>query len=189
MAISSGTRAFVGEAASWIVAAGLVAGALVYFSELKALSLSLLGVAGSDEVAAVKAAEPVATPAAKAHGEVEIRASDSGHYHAEAEINGRRVPVLVDTGATMVALTYEDAETAGIFLRPSDFTRAVTTANGVARVAPVMLDRVSVGGIMVRNVAGTVSERGKLSTTLLGMSFLSRLERVDMRGGVLLLED
>jgi aspartyl protease family protein len=96
---------------------------------------------------------------------------------------------MVDTGATMVALTYEDAERAGIHLKASDFTRSVSTANGVTRVAPVTIERVSVGDIMVRNVAASVSERGRLSTTLLGMSFLSRLERVDMRSGILVLED
>ena len=79
---------------------------------------------------------------------------------------------MVDTGATMVALTYEDAERAGIRLKPSDFTRGVSTANGVTRVAPVTLERVSIGDITVRNVAASVSERGRLQTTLLGMSFL-----------------
>ena len=59
--------------------------------------------------------------------------------------------------------------------------RLVRTANGVARVAPVTLDRVSIGDITVRNVPASVSERGVLGTTLLGMSFLGRLSRVDMR--------
>ena len=51
------------------------------------------------------------------------------------------------------------------------------------------IERISIGDITVRNVAASVSERGRLRTTLLGMSFLSRLERVDMRSGVLVLED
>jgi len=188
MALSTGTRAVVGEAASWVVAAALCVSAFVYFAELKAFSLNILGLAQRDQ-AAQSEAVTVAEVVEKSHGEVEIRAGASGHYHADVEINGRAIPVLVDTGATMVALTYEDAETAGLYLKPSDFTRAVTTANGVARVAPVTLDRVAIGDITVRNVQGTVSERGRLSTTLLGMSFLSRLDRVDMRSGVLLLKD
>ena len=59
----------------------------------------------------------------------------------------------------------------------------------MARVAPVMLDRVSIGDITVRNVPAAVSEPGKLATSLLGMSFLSRLQRVDMRSGVLVLQE
>ncbi|MFN0219581.1 MAG: TIGR02281 family clan AA aspartic protease [Hyphomicrobium sp.] len=114
-----------------------------------------------------------------------LRAGDHGHFEADAEINGRNVDVMVDTGATLVALTYEDAERAGIRLRPADFTHQVATANGVAKIAPVTIDSVSVGSITVRNVQGAVSERGKLHQTLLGMSFLGRLSRVDMRAGML----
>jgi aspartyl protease family protein len=106
-----------------------------------------------------------------------------------AEINGRSIDVMVDTGATLVALTYEDAERAGIYTKSSDFTHRVSTANGSARVAPVSLERISIGDITVRNVQGVVSERGKLKVTLLGMSFLGRLDRVDMRSGVLVLQD
>ena len=82
---------------------------------------------------------------------------------------------MVDTGASLVALTYEDASRAGIYVRDRDFTQLVRTANGIARVAPVTLDRVSIGDITVRNVPASVSERGMLGTTLLGMSFLKRL--------------
>jgi aspartyl protease family protein len=59
----------------------------------------------------------------------------------------------------------------------------------VARIAPVVLDRVAIGSILVRNVPAAVSEPGKLSTSLLGMTFLGRLQRVDMRGGVLVLQE
>ena len=97
--------------------------------------------------------------------------------------------MLVDSGASIVALTYEDASRAGVYVRDSDYTQRVSTANGSARVAPVTLDRVSIGDITVRNVPAAVSERGKLGTSLLGMSFLGRLQRVDMRGGVLVLQE
>jgi aspartyl protease family protein len=189
MALSSGTRAFLGEAASWIAAAGLCAAAIVHFEDIKGLSAELLGLARPGAATAPEGASAEAAPAASTQGAVEIRAGENGHFHAEAQINGRSIPVLVDTGATLVSLTYEDAERAGLYLKPSDFTRGVTTANGIARVAPVTLESVSIGDITVRNVKGTVSERGRLATTLLGMSFLGRLERVDMRAGVLLLKD
>ena len=189
MALSSGTRSLIGEAASWLIAAGIVVSGLMYFNELRGIAGQALGISAPEGQAAVAEAHVPASGSARAGGAVEIRAGQSGHYHTEAEVNGRAIEVMVDTGATMVALTYEDAERAGIRLNPSDFTRSVSTANGVTRVAPVNIERISIGDITVRNVAASVSERGRLRTTLLGMSFLSRLERVDMRSGVLVLED
>jgi aspartyl protease family protein len=87
------------------------------------------------------------------------------------------------------ALAFDDARQAGVFVRDSDYTQRVSTANGYARVAPVILDRVSIGDITVRNVPAAVSEPGSLATTLLGMSFLGRLQRVDMRSGTLVLQE
>jgi aspartyl protease family protein len=112
-----------------------------------------------------------------------------GHYHAEAEINGRSVPVLVDTGASLVALTAEDAEAAGIYVNDKDFTHQMQTANGMARVAPVTLERIAIGDITIRNVRGIVSEAGAMSVSLLGMTFLGQLDRVDIRSGKLILQD
>lgn len=120
---------------------------------------------------------------------VELSARSGGHYFVEAEINGRPVAVMVDTGATMVALTYDDARRAGLAPRDSDFTHRVSTANGVARVAPVTLDRIQIGGILVRDVQAAVLEEGKLQTTLLGMSFLGKLSSFSMKQGKLVLEE
>jgi hypothetical protein len=64
---------------------------------------------------------------------VEIHATRGGHFFTEVEIDGQPITIMVDTGATMVALSYEDAERAGIFLNPGDFTLSVSTANGRAR--------------------------------------------------------
>lgn len=123
------------------------------------------------------------------YGDLEIAADDAGHFQTEAEINGSRVDVLVDTGATLVALTYDDARRAGVHLSPADFTHEVRTANGTAKVAPVELSSVSLGDITVRNVRGAVAEPGKLHKTLLGMSFLSKLSRVEMRDQALVLHE
>lgn len=121
--------------------------------------------------------------------DVTLAANDQGHFETAVEVNGRSIDVMVDTGATIVALTYEDAERAGIFLNPSDFTNSVATANGTAKVAPVTIQSVSIGGITVRNVQGAVAESGKLHKTLLGMSFLGRLSRVEMRSRNLVLQE
>ena len=179
-------------AAGWAIAAVCTAAGIVYFKEIRSLALSLMG---ESLPASRTAVEQRGTPDYRNRQQngggrvVELRAGSYGHFHATAEINGRPVGVLVDTGASMVALTYEDARAAGLFVRDSDFTHRVSTANGMARVAPVTIDRVSIGDITVRDVPGAVMEAGKLGTTLLGMSFLSRLQRVDMRSGMLVLQD
>jgi aspartyl protease family protein len=187
MALSSGSRQAVTMAAGWALAAVATAVGIAYFGEIKAIT----GLAQLEQP--TRAAEEPRRGQANspAHGGriVELRAGAYGHFHTGAEINGRPISVLVDTGASMVALTYEDARAAGLYVRDADFTHRVSTANGMARVAPVTIDRVSIGDITVRNVPGAVLEAGKLETTLLGMSFLSRLQRVDMRSGMLVLQE
>lgn len=189
MALTSATRSLIGEVASWTVLAAGCATAILNFDTITRGMTLLVGLPPIEAQAPSTTATAEAEAQARADGTVELRAGANGHFHAEAEINGRPVEVLVDTGASMVALTYEDAETAGIYLNPADFTHAVSTANGIARVAPVTFDRISIGDITVRNVSGVVSERGKLMTSLLGMSFLGKLERVDIRSGLLVLQD
>jgi aspartyl protease family protein len=120
---------------------------------------------------------------------VSLPAGYNGHFLTTAQMNGRNVAVMVDTGASLIALTYEDAERAGVFVNPSDFTGRAMTANGVARVAPVTIARVQIGNITLRDVRGAVSERGASDRSLLGMSFLGRLSRVEMRGSTLVLRE
>jgi aspartyl protease family protein len=193
MAMPVGAKRAASQAVAWIVAGSCTAFSVVYFAEIKDIAHGVIGapkLADAPQSGTRPAVGRTETaPRGPSGRTVELRASAYGHYHADAEINGRRVQVMVDTGATHVALTFEDASRAGIFVRDSDFTQAVRTANGLARVAPIMLDRVSIGDITVRNVPASVSERGRLGTTLLGMSFLKRLNRVDMRGGTLLLQE
>ncbi len=120
---------------------------------------------------------------------VELKAGAYGHFFSRIHVNGRAVQAMVDTGASIVALTYEDARSAGIHIRDGDYTHRVSTANGVARVALVTLDSVAIEDIIVRDVRAAVAEPGKLTKTLLGMSFLGQLRRAEMSRGVLLLEE
>jgi aspartyl protease family protein len=192
MALSAGARRAAGMAAGWLVVAGSAAFALLYFSEIKTAARDLLGIRApaSAAAAANRPSRDAQLMGSVARGRtVEIRAGAHGHYYTSAEINGRHVDLMVDSGASIVALTFDDAQRAGLFIRDRDYTQRVNTANGVARIAPVMLDRVSIGDITVRNVPAAVGEPGALSTSLLGMSFLSRLQRVDMRGGILVLQE
>ena len=119
----------------------------------------------------------------------ELKASQGGHYIVSADINGTSVTVLVDTGATQVALSYEDA--ANIGLRPGslDYNVPVSTANGIAQAARVKIDQISIDGIEVEDVDGLVLPEGALRGTLLGMSFLSRLDSFKIEDGVLILKN
>ena len=204
MSVSSGTISLFSAVAIAIVAAGAGAYGLKHMDQVRALVENYAGTAASSptgtesstrsENSADNDETSDSTPspdesAAAGAGDVTLQAGDHGHFETEADINGRSVEVMVDTGATLVALTYEDAERAGIFLKSSDFTHSVATANGTAKIAPIQIGTVSIGGITVRNVPGAVSEPGKLHRTLLGMSFLGRLSRVDMRSKTLVLHE
>jgi aspartyl protease family protein len=102
-----------------------------------------------------------------------IKASD-GHFWADGEVNGAPVRFLVDTGATAVALTPQDAERLGIDLSELRYGYNVVTAGGRARAAPVRLASVNVAGAKLENVDALVIEKG-LDASLLGMSYLGRL--------------
>ena len=190
MALSSSGRKLRAEVAGCI--AIMVVGAVVLANgqQARQLAARALGLKAS-QASIDEAAGTSRTASASSSGRrrVELAASGNNHYFAEAELNGRPVTVMVDTGASMVALTYDDARRAGIYPRDSDFTGRSSTANGVARYAPVDIDRVSIGGIEVRNVRAAVLEDGKLETSLLGMSYLSKVGSVAMQSGRLVLEE
>ncbi len=118
---------------------------------------------------------------------VALRADRLGHFQADATVNGRAVPVIVDTGATTVALTEDSARRLGIALQRSDYTLPISTANGVIPAAPVMLSEVRIGGVSVRNVQAVVVSGDALPVNLLGMTFLSRLTKFEIGGGQLVL--
>lgn len=190
--MSSGTNSLFSFVAVCIAAAGGLAYGLQNQDQVRKVFVAVTGVPlapdRQPESIAAAAIDDVAEGRSFG-GDVTLRAGPHGHFETTAEINGRDVDVLVDTGATLVALSYDDAERAGIYLTPADFTHQTTTANGIAKVAPIMIGSISIGGITVRNIRGTVAERGKLSTTLLGMAFLSRLSRVEMQRGNLVLHE
>ncbi|HWE45113.1 MAG TPA: TIGR02281 family clan AA aspartic protease [Caulobacteraceae bacterium] len=146
---------------------------------------------GQERAAAQAAA--ASAPASEAAAVVEHHASTAevakaadGHYWAEAEVNGREVRFLVDTGATEVALTGDDARRLGIDLSSLTFDRNVTTASGPTKAAAVDLDYVSVAGAREDHVSALVLESG-LSTSLLGMTYLGRLSKFEASRDALIL--
>ncbi len=121
--------------------------------------------------------------------QVTIDAERDGHFYVDAEINFRPVRLIVDTGATVVALRESDAATAGIRPRPGDFVHPVQTANGTTNAAEATLDSVSVDDIEVRNVRALVLPDDQLSISLLGASFLNGLQRFEVADGSLVMEE
>ncbi|WP_018698960.1 retropepsin-like aspartic protease family protein [Amorphus coralli] len=113
---------------------------------------------------------------------VTVTRSADGHFRVQGAVNGAPVTFLLDTGASTVLLTSEDASRAGIAPTRADFTLPVSTANGLTRVAPVSLDLVTVGSVEETHVDGAVAAPGSVATSLLGMSFLSRLYRFEVSG-------
>ncbi len=118
---------------------------------------------------------------------VEIARGRTGEFQISARINGARVPVALDTGASAVVLTHDTAKAAGLPLEVLNYDVNVETANGRTRAASVTLDRIGIGGIVERSVPALVAQPGQLRTNLLGMSFLNRLESWEVRGDRLIL--
>ena len=132
---------------------------------------------------------PTSSPAAPGTSpQVEVTRVRGGDFTVKAEVNGRRVPMIIDTGATAVVLTIDAAKAAGL---PLDFLRydvVVETANGRTKAASIVIERLSIGDITARRVPALVAESGNnLRTSLLGMTFLNRLDSYEVRGDRLVL--
>ncbi|VAV88070.1 hypothetical protein MNBD_ALPHA06-860 [hydrothermal vent metagenome] len=117
---------------------------------------------------------------------VAIRKSSDGQFHATGKVNSALVRFMVDTGASSVALTGTDARRAGINLDKLDFSIPISTASGQTFAASVTLDKVSIGQITLRNVDAFVLQEG-LDISLLGMSFLGRLQKFEASRNQLIL--
>ena len=122
-------------------------------------------------------------------GSTEIRADALGHFLTTAYIEHEPIKVLVDTGASLVALSYEDAEEAGLRPWTLTFDLPINTANGQVEAARVMLDRVEIDNLLVRDVEAVVLPKGAFDGTLLGMSFLNKLSGFKVEDGRLQLSD
>jgi aspartyl protease family protein len=123
------------------------------------------------------------------HGRsAEVARAGTGDFGVSAQINGARVHMVVDTGASSVVLTPEDAKAAGLPLALLNYTVSIETANGRARAAPVTLDRIALGELEERSVDALVVQPGQLRTSLLGMSFLNRLQSWQVTGDRLMMK-
>lgn len=120
-------------------------------------------------------------------GDVAIRRSGDGHFRITATVDGARIRFLVDTGASLVALSPQDARAIGFDTDRLQYGLRIQTANGTAWSAGVSLGEMSVGPIRARNVRAAVSRNG-LSESLLDLAFLNRLSGYEVRGDTMILK-
>jgi clan AA aspartic protease (TIGR02281 family) len=128
----------------------------------------------------------------KSHGhttarEVQIGRGHAGQFAVQAQINGVATPMVIDTGASSVVLTYETAKAAGLPLELLDYDIELDTASGRTKAARLTLDRLGIGKVVERSVPALVVPQGQLKSNLLGMSFLDRLESWEVRADRLVL--
>ena len=128
-----------------------------------------------------------ATPEAANSRTIAVSRGQNGHFSVDGMVDGRRIGFLVDTGASVIALREADAARLGVHPARRDYTARISTANGAILAAPIELNRVEIGDLIVRNVAAVVLPDEALAQNLLGMSFLSRVHW-SYQGGKLVLE-
>lgn len=121
------------------------------------------------------------------NGRVEVTRSFDGHYYLNVEMNGQPVRFVLDTGASEIVLSQADAEAVGLNPRNLNYLGIANTANGQVRTARANVREVSLGGIMDRNIPVSVNG-GQMETSLLGMSYLQRFDRLEISNGRLVLE-
>ena len=132
---------------------------------------------------------PATQPAASGgeRGETVLEREANGHFYTHAKVNDSElIHFIVDTGASVVALTVDDARRLGIDVDPSEFTVVGEGASGLVRGKDVMLKSVEVDGKRVENVRGVVLEGSRLS--LLGQAYLTRMGEVEMSGDYMVLK-
>ena len=136
---------------------------------------------------AAMAAQPAPAPTESPNSRsVTLSRGQGGQFWTEARVDGRRLDLVVDTGASAIALRASDAARLGIHPAARDYSVKVSTANGVTRAAPVRLGMVEIGNIVVRDVPALVHSDEALGVNLLGMTFLSRVRFSHERGKLIL---
>lgn len=136
---------------------------------------------GGQDAAAVSPAATASRPS-----EVRIRRASDSHFYADTGIRGTQIRMLVDSGASLVALTRRDAEAIGIDVDGLPVAGMAQTAGGQIPMRITMLDRVEVNGLEVRNVEAAVID-ADMGVSLLGQSFLAKLDAVNVEGDMMTL--
>jgi aspartyl protease family protein len=170
----------IGWALRWVLlCCGIVLLGVVLLDRGAALLPDIASPAGRERQAVMPAPQASSPPS----NAIVYTADERGHVVLDTAVNGAPVRMLVDTGASLVTLTPADARAAGINPASLAFSGHVQTANGAARMAPVTLREIRIGQLSIYDVPAAVLEH--LNVSLLGMSFLGRLQGYEMRDGKL----
>jgi aspartyl protease family protein len=119
-------------------------------------------------------------------GTIEVPRGTDGHYHLVLIVNGTTIPFVVDTGASGIVLSQEDARRVGIDPGALAYASSANTANGVVRTARSRVNQMQLGEIIDRDVTVYVNE-GQMDGSLLGMDYLQRFSRIEIANGKLIL--
>jgi len=159
----------------WVVVGLVLAVGYTYRADLRSIADRVM-------------AELVPGRAAQLSGRaVEIVRGRAGDFQVAAQVNGTRVAMVLDTGASTVVLTQDAAKAAGLPLELLSYDVQIDTANGRARAAAITIDRIVVGEIVERSIPALVAQPGQLRVSLLGMTFLNRLQSWEVRGDKLVM--
>jgi aspartyl protease family protein len=163
----------------------IMAGVLLVLGVLTARYIDHKAMRSPSAATAMTAAPDAASSPANSRSVV-LKRGNGGHFWTEARVDGRRIEFVVDTGASAIALRESDAARLGIHPSQRDYSVKVSTANGITHAAPVLLRRVEIGDIAVRDVPALVQPDNALSVNLLGMTFLSKVRWTHDRGRLVL---
>lgn len=117
----------------------------------------------------------------------EVQRARDGHFYLTLQVNGKNIPFVVDTGATDIVLSRDDAEKIGIDPESLSYIGRANTANGVVKTATTVLDRIALGDTVDYDVRASVNG-GQMDGSLLGMAYLNRFSEISMRGDRLILK-
>ncbi len=117
---------------------------------------------------------------------IALRQADDGHFYARVRVNGTEIRFMVDTGATNLVLSQQDARRIGLAMDSLNYVLPTNTANGRVYGAGVVLDRVELGGF-VDTVVRAMVNGGRMNDSLLGMTYLDRFRSFSVEGDRLLL--
>lgn len=170
----------------WIFMGCVIVAAIIRYNDMPPAPTSAPAQVSAAAPATTASSAPVPPPSYQSGAGVTLRREDGGHFYATARANGRDIRVLVDTGATAVALTSADAEALGLYWNPAELTKVGRGVNGDVFGKPVMIPSLSVGDLEARNVKAAIIPEG-LDVSLLGQSFLSQVGSVNISGDVMTL--
>jgi aspartyl protease family protein len=174
------------------ISAGTVVVVMLAATDLQKIGLGFAASKSShpQQAAAVIPAQPLPpkpTPIQVPSNAAYLYAQGNGHFMADLQIRGTPIRAMVDTGATVIAMSYEDAERIGRRPEPNDRTAKFNTANGTVTAHLVKLSEVRLQGITVYDVDAAIMPKGAMKGTLLGMSFMRKLSGVETRGATMVM--